>query len=119
MDPATGIGIAAAIVQFVDFGSKVVARTSEYHHSAHGAAVGNAELEQISKDLVRLNEGLSKSLDDSNGSSAHVRSNEEELRMLCKNCQGVAKELLELLNRLKVNVGSSRWRSFQQAFLSV
>ena len=118
MDPASGIGIAAAVIQFVDFGSKVVARSSEYHHSATGLALGNSELERVTKDLVRLSTGLDKSLKDSSNVS-NVSPNQEQLQALGKECQSVASELLAVLERLKVNSGASRWRSFRQAFLSV
>ena len=45
LDPLTAIGLASAIVQFVDYGSKVIGMASEMYKSADGALKDNAELE--------------------------------------------------------------------------
>jgi hypothetical protein len=95
--------------------ARLLREALKYHDSVIGLGLGNSELELVTKDLVHLSIDLDKSLKDSSNVS-NVSSNQEQLRALGKECQCVASELLAVLERLKINSGVSRWRSFRQVF---
>jgi len=61
MDPLTALSVAAAVVQFVDYGTRIVAKGTNLYKSADGALTENIELETAS---IRL-QGLGGTLQDS------------------------------------------------------
>ena len=54
MDPFTAIGLAASIVQFLEFGRKLVSGAVEIYRNVDGATSSNILLEQITTDLHDL-----------------------------------------------------------------
>ena len=58
MEPLSALSVAAAVVQFVDFGSSLVSKSREIYKSSQGASIGQAESEIATKRLVDLNERL-------------------------------------------------------------
>lgn len=54
MDPLSAIGIAASIVQFLDFSQKLVSGTLELYRASDGATSYNSHLEYITNDLSQL-----------------------------------------------------------------
>ncbi|PMD33834.1 hypothetical protein L207DRAFT_535085 [Hyaloscypha variabilis F] len=115
LDPLTALSVAGNIVQFVDFSIKLVARGTELYNSADGASIGNAELEVIANDLQELNSRLQPSPP----APDTVKTNwtaDTALHKLTEQCSTVAGELLQALNRLKVEGTSNRrWKSVRQA----
>lgn len=115
LDPMTALSLAGNIIQFVDFSTKLVAKGHELYNSADGASVGNAELEAIAKDLQELHERLRSSQADPS-STIQVPDSEIALRKLSDQCSGVAEELVDTLEKLKVQgTANRRWKSFRQA----
>ena len=111
MDPIAAIGLAGNIVQFVDFPWKILSETRDLYESTTGASADNDVLESISKDLINLNDALTAP------SSAGAIPN--RLRILAGQCKGVAEELLEVLDKIKVKGSHRKWKSFMQALRSV
>lgn len=64
MEPVAALGVAAAVVQFVDFSSRLVSKGHELYHSATGELAENAEMEKASKRLQELVEPLQSSSGD-------------------------------------------------------
>ena len=58
MDTVAAIGLAANVVQFVDFSWKLVVEARDLHDSNSGASKENEVLELISCDLNLLNDKL-------------------------------------------------------------
>jgi flagellar motility protein MotE (MotC chaperone) len=116
LDPLTALSLAGTIVQFVDFSTKLVAKGHELHNSADGASIGNAELEVMAKDLQELNRRLQK-LQPSHGTDETTLTDSNvALRKLSQQCSGIATELVDALDNLKVQSTSNRrWKSFRQA----
>ena len=54
MDPFTAIGLAASIVQFLEFGRKLVSGAVEIYQNVDGATSSNILLERITADLHDL-----------------------------------------------------------------
>lgn len=117
LDPFTAISLTSAIVQFVDFGSKVIAGCHQIYHSEKSTFQENAETEQIARDVSRLN-GIILSL--TSGTSSGTPSQDDKvLKELVQTCDGIASELLMVLEGLKVVGSSSRkWTSLQKAVAS-
>jgi hypothetical protein len=117
LDPLTVLSVAATVVQFVDFGSKLLVKGHELHKSPDGASVGNNELETIAKELQQLIHRFSQPLPSMESQDTVLNNSEAALVNLTKQCSSAAEELLCTLRKLKVVEGSSnrRWKSFRQA----
>jgi hypothetical protein len=115
LDPLTALSVAGNIVQFLDFSTKLIAKGHELYNSAGGASVGNAELEAIAKDLQDLN-GRLQAPRPSENVKAVLSDSDLALRTLSQQCSGVAAELTDALNKLKVHgTANRRWKSVRQA----
>jgi hypothetical protein len=115
LDPLTALSLAGNIVQFVDFGTKLLAKGHELYKSTDGVSVGHTELGIIAKDLQEINGHLKKPAPQVIQSRTATES-EVALRKLSEQCSGVAGELIDALEKLKVQGTSNRrWKSFRQA----
>ncbi|MCJ1396255.1 hypothetical protein MMC18_009144 [Xylographa bjoerkii] len=113
LDPFTALSLASTVVQFVDFGSKLIKEGSELYHSAGGALSVNAELEKITLDLKEVTKKLETA---SPGTKSTENTKESKaLRSLAKSCSEAADELLEVLEDLKVKGTNRQWQSLRQA----
>jgi hypothetical protein len=116
LDPLTALSLASNVVQILDCSAKLVAKGNELYKSADGASVSNAELEVIAKDLQDLNERLQQSTPSHNPNLTTLTTSDVALRNLSEQCSGVAGELIEVLDKLKVQGTSNRrWKSVRQA----
>lgn len=98
MDPLTAIGLAGTIVQFVDFGSRLIREGCEVSKS--GASKLNEQAEAVTKDLLDFSTKLQRSPRHDH-TSGPPSDNEVAIRKLCLDCNKVAAELLARLNILK------------------
>jgi hypothetical protein len=62
MDPITALGVAGTIVQFVDFGIRVVSKSNKIYHSGDGSLAENYDLEKVANDLVVIQTQLRHAL---------------------------------------------------------
>ncbi|PQE22020.1 Vegetative incompatibility HET-E-1 protein [Rutstroemia sp. NJR-2017a BBW] len=92
LDPLSAIGLASAIVQFVDFGSKLVSQGRELYEN--GSLAQNDEIQLITESL----KGMAADLTKSRMKYAHADDN--EIQELARTCQSVADELLTVLKTL-------------------
>ena len=116
LDPLTAISLASAIVQFVDFGSKIVGGTVEIYKSVNGATKENAELEDITVNINQLNDKISMPTVAIAGEA--ISDDESILTGLALSSKAVAKDLLTLLRDLRGARGSGShkvWESFRMA----
>jgi hypothetical protein len=100
MDPISALGLAAAVCQFVDFGSKVIHTTYNIHQSTNGATQENIELAELTTTLHDLQARLAAPRTPSTGNDTDQKALEE----LAAKCRNIAADLLKLLNGLKVKV---------------
>src|SRR6266566_2274950 len=61
MDILVAIGLAGNIIQFVDFGGKLISKTAEIYKSSTGALVENVDIETATNNLVLLSTTLQDS----------------------------------------------------------
>jgi len=116
--PLDALSVAAAVVQFVDFASKLISKGNEYHKSKDGALVENNELKAVTTNLL----GLSKTLRSSSNilpAMQDLSAEEKSLIDVAKACEQIANEFIDLLEGLQVSAGQARWKSFRQAFKTI
>lgn len=130
MDPLTAVGLAASILQFVQFGGSLLSKAHQIHTSALGALPDHIDCEKVTIRLIDLAEKLKDSLKNDFGdaqplssaiTSSRMTPHAEKLREICNDCIGVSGILLERLERLRWNETDKRrkWKSLRQALKSV
>lgn len=119
LDPFSAVSLACAIIQFVDFGSKIIVTGHEAYRSTTGTTQEHANLEDLISRLYQFQDTLATPITshDFETRSANQRSLEE----LARKCSFAAGDILILLEDLKVKeTGSLRtWDSLRQACRSV
>ena len=95
LDPISAVSLAAAILQFVDFGSKIIVSGYETYRSTHGATEENIDLEYLTQMLYKFQDQLSTSPNQ-------LAPSDQELQKLAQKCSYIAGDLLVLLDSLKV-----------------
>jgi hypothetical protein len=93
------VGLVSNIVQFVDFGTKLLATSRALYRSTEGAMQENVDLEMITASIRLVSQGIV------NGT---LGINEPELRNLAGTCTTLADELLVFLSRLKIDSTKNR-----------
>jgi hypothetical protein len=113
------LSLAANIVQFIDFGTRVLSNGHSLYKSESGRKVldDNQEIEIIAQSLNQLVQGLTSSA--STNPSSGVSQTEINLRKLAAQCSDIASELLRAVGKLDVQGKSGRWDSFRTALKSV
>ena len=102
-------GLAGNIMQFLDFGSKIVSKS---HRSKQYLA-----LDIIATDLEHVTHGLKTSIQAT--PSDETSQSELMLKQLAIQCRDVCLELLQVLDKLQVHNGGGRWRTLHRALASV
>jgi hypothetical protein len=114
MEPFSALSAAAAVVQFVDFGSRILSDSCEVYSSATGQASRYVELSAISSDLAALAseiESISAKIPPATEGSAV-----EMLKELCGECRQANSEADKLLAKLQAS-GVSKFDLDKDNFL--
>ncbi|THV48832.1 hypothetical protein BGAL_0225g00100 [Botrytis galanthina] len=121
MDPVAALGVAAAVIQFIDYGTGLALKGREIYKS--GELGANAELGQATNRLQNLVEPLRISLHSEfqNAPSSSPADADRAIKDICTKCIDLSEELSGLLGSLKLNlsVKHPRLASFQQAVKAV
>lgn len=117
MDPLAAISFAGTVVQFVDFGTKILKGTREIYSSMSGTLRPNEELDLVLTDLSSSIEQLRHPPRISDGSS-NVTEDQNALDALCEACLTVAKDLQKGLNELKGGGKLGKYDSLRYAMRS-
>lgn len=116
LDPLTAISLASAVVQFTDFGIKLVTGSIELYHSADGANAERSNLELNSNRVINLTDKII--FPEHNGDDGPESEDDKQLRELAKCSKLIASDLLNVLDELKVKAPAShgrKWESFKKA----
>ena len=106
-------GVAANVIQFVDFGAKILSKRHQVRSSRK-----NHELDYVTKDLQRLTKGLDSALEEEK-TRGNLSANDLALQNLAVQCRSVCNELLEATGKV-IHAGQpSTWASFRVALMSV
>jgi len=119
MEPLSALGLAAAVVQFLDFGSRMFRDLREIYGSAERTTVKHIELSALADELSELAGSVERNTAASNEprdsgkglpstDDDHEKSQEIFFR-LCHECQEINQEIQELLGELQAQ-GTTRIR---------
>jgi hypothetical protein len=102
MDPVTAIGLASAIIAFIDFAHQIATGADGIYSSATGATKENAHIETVISDL----DDAARDLTEISSKTKHGKA----LNALATKCKKVSEDLLQLLNTLTVSGERSTWK---------
>ncbi|KAK0513341.1 hypothetical protein JMJ35_004327 [Cladonia borealis] len=111
LESLAALGLAANIIQFVEFGCKLFSESRELYKASDRLVEESVELEIISKALKRLSDDLI-AIPSSTMPQSQAEAN---LLPLAKRCQAIADELLVAVNKLQANGGKGKWQCFRSA----
>ncbi|KAH7367076.1 hypothetical protein B0T11DRAFT_50133 [Plectosphaerella cucumerina] len=114
MDPVSAAGFASSIITFIDFSFKLVQGSAALYQSATGTSAENAAIGTIVDDLRNVTDAIAQPPTPETDSQ-HWR----DLRKLAADCNGVSKELADILETLKRKEGNKAWRSLEAAWKSM
>jgi hypothetical protein len=108
VDPLTALSVASSVVQFVDYGTKLLSKTSELYKN--GSLADNDELELVTKDLTRLTGDLvlGKEQQDDADTNDPGAGEDTALQELARSCNDVGEQLLAQLRTLKVTKSGNK-----------
>ncbi|KAF2198163.1 hypothetical protein GQ43DRAFT_483523 [Delitschia confertaspora ATCC 74209] len=120
METLTALSLATSVLQTIDFSSKILSKAGQLRKSCTGVLPENTELEKVVMHLRNLIQELQErnSLPTST-SQTQNHGGAHALISLVNMCIQTAKELLDVLEMLKVRGAKTRWKSFRQAVKSV
>lgn len=115
MDPISGLSIATATVQFVDFACKLVSRAHHIKTSA-GEVPGYKDIATSTKNIVQLSATLNDSIEQQSIGDL-VTTNDAEILKIANECGLIGKQLLIVLDK-KSSKNPGKWDSFRLALIS-
>jgi hypothetical protein len=122
MDPLAALSLAGNVIQFVDFGSKLLSRAEELYKSSRGSLAVNDEIELVTadlKDLITKLRGSFLAKDENEALSQQDQVNKTSFRSVCDEAAKVADELVGRLTKLKLNGKHRKLGSLQHAVRSL
>jgi hypothetical protein len=120
MDPLTALSLAGNLVQFVDFGSRLLSEGRELYKSTSGALKANDELELVTLDLRTLVLKLRRSnfsTEDTVHTDGGLKSG-SSFEKMCNEAATIAEDLIGKLEKLKVTGKHRLWKTIRQAIKS-
>ena len=118
MDPLSALGVAASVVQFLQFGGSLVSKSRQIY--TQGTLLDDVKCKKASKRLNELTGRIRVSLKEELEKTGTLSSDARALGIICGNCTKLSSELLLNLNKLRVDENHKRkWKSFRQALKSV
>jgi hypothetical protein len=117
MDPLAALGLAAAVVQFVDFGIEIFRKSNEILHSASGASAENTSIKNTTSDLQVLLQNIKDSQPPVNAGT-DIPAEQVSLNSLVVSCNEVGDELLKLVRDVSAGPGAGKRKSLAAALSS-
>jgi energy-coupling factor transporter ATP-binding protein EcfA2 len=100
MDPMSALSVAAAVIQFVDFGGHLLSDTYEIYISPSGQKDNLVQLSALASDLLQLSDQVDRKSRALTQNEQHAKS-ENQLLKLCSECKTTSKDLQNALDLLK------------------
>jgi hypothetical protein len=117
MDPLSAVGLVGTLVQLLDFSIKLVSKAGEIYTSAEGATVRNIELDAIAHNMLSLSKRVRNRARKT--CAYAVSEDKKALETLTEHCNKVGEELINALQKAKVQGSHRRWKSVRQALKTV
>jgi hypothetical protein len=109
------IGLVSSIVQFVDFGSKIVHRLDEFHSSLDEVPKSFRDIKIELPLLIDTLERTRQQAEDGRFS----KNTQEAIRSVVKGCQSQVERLNALLEETLPAKGDSSWKRGKKALSSI
>ncbi len=110
MDPLSALAIATAVVQFVDFGGKLLAQAWKQHKNlSTEGGTGDAELAKIEAELPPLIDWIQEASATLPAPSATTPS-QSRLRQVCDECDTRLREVLEYVKDQRAHAPDAQRR---------
>lgn len=102
MDPVSALGVAAAVVQFVDFGVRLISSTGQLYRSASGHTEEEVYLTTIASDLSQLARCVrSEATSLSDIKTDGIGGPYSTLRIICEECEEAAQQLDAAIRKVR------------------
>ncbi|KAI9154739.1 hypothetical protein HJFPF1_07296 [Paramyrothecium foliicola] len=101
MEPLSALGVAAGVVQFIDFGTRLISTTGQLYQSPSGRTAREVQLTTIASDLAQLSTNIRSQITLLKEATPAQGSSESVLLGICEECMGAAKELQDALTNLR------------------
>ncbi|OAA77073.1 hypothetical protein LEL_06757 [Akanthomyces lecanii RCEF 1005] len=102
MDPVSALGVAAAVVQFVDFGVRLISSTGQLYRSASGHTEEEVYLTTIASDLSQLARCVrTEAMSLSRTKTDDIGGPYSTLRTICEQCEEAAKQLDAAIHKVR------------------
>ncbi|KFY47630.1 hypothetical protein V495_01894 [Pseudogymnoascus sp. VKM F-4514 (FW-929)] len=110
MDPLTALSLAGTVVQFVDFGCKLLSEGRQLYKSTSGKLQSNEEIEIITLDLQILVKKLQVSpLPSVPGALTKQQAEEtRSLQLICDQASSIAEEMIRELEKVALPSNAPR-----------
>lgn len=119
MDPLSALGVAAGVVQFLQFSSAILNSTVKIYQSSQGISDQSQHLSEIYTKLSQLSSGLQTEVlshESTENASQFVQSCSSAVIQLGKDCKTDCDRLLDIISKLQLCPSSGRWwKSFRNA----
>ena len=117
MDPITGVGLVASVVQLLTFGIDTVKTCQELYQK--GSVSEYKNLGYTTSHLAGLNSSLQQSLQSSNARSGALTGEEKDLIDLARKCEECATKLQKKLDKLQTQPRASTPKAVRLAFRAI
>ena len=96
-DPIAIIGLAASIITFIDFGTKIVSAAISLRDSPDGTIPEAEELNLIIQDIRSLSSGIQDKMP-----AKAMSEDERRILLMVSKCNELSAELMRILDKLKI-----------------
>lgn len=110
MEVWASVACVASIVQLVDVVSRCISKSFELQRASDGVLESNAAVEDVVNHLVLLKDEID---------AAATTISDPTLFNLCASVTAAAHDLLEVLNKVKVEGPKTKWKTLRKAVRSV
>jgi hypothetical protein len=117
MDPFSALAVATSVVQFVDFGSKLVSRAIEIHTSPDDLPAELVDMAKLNDKMSAVSKELGNSMQTIPEKS--LKPHEQDLLDMCQQCQEISLQLSAALGKVQKSTQPRTWDSLRAAFQSI
>lgn len=101
MDPLSIVSLAAAAVQFADFGIRLFRKSIRVYTGVREAERTVVQLETISRDLLRLSKAVNDRIVSLKYPGRHLTTTEAAVLEICATCETVSNEILPAISKIR------------------
>ncbi|SCV57729.1 uncharacterized protein FFB14_15295 [Fusarium fujikuroi] len=100
MDPLSALGVAAAVVQFVDFGQRLLSETWHIYRDATGQDIELRELSTVSRDLTQVAQAVRDAIAQQEASQSVSQHADTWLLDVCHECDIISREIENIIPQI-------------------